>query len=260
MNKISANVIVYNEEKNIRQCLESIKKVVDEIVVVHDGPCTDKTLEIAKKYTKRIYVRSYVGEAEPHRPFALKQSNYDWILVLDADEYLTEPLQKEIKNLIKNKDIDGYAFYWPFYYMGKLRTWGPISRMYRLSLFRKDKTTISGIPHGWYKVNGKVKNIHLTLEHKQPLDNWTVKGFKRKSIRWATVDAKYRIQAGHAKYPAIFYLIKSMVWPFIYFFLYIFWYNAWLNGWLGIKMVLFMSWYNFLLYFNIFKIKLGINL
>ena len=52
--KISANVVVYNEERNIKRCLDSVRDAVDEIILVNSGPCTDRTLEIAKRYTKNI--------------------------------------------------------------------------------------------------------------------------------------------------------------------------------------------------------------
>ena len=79
-NRISACLVVYNEEKIIKNCLASIKDAVDEIIVVHDGECIDKTLEICKSYTNKIFIKQHIGEAEPHRPFGFKQATGDWIL------------------------------------------------------------------------------------------------------------------------------------------------------------------------------------
>jgi Glycosyltransferases involved in cell wall biogenesis len=70
-NKISACIVVYNEEKVIKRCLDSIKNVVDEIILVHDGPCKDRTLEIAKRYTNKIFIRPHVGMMESTSCFCL---------------------------------------------------------------------------------------------------------------------------------------------------------------------------------------------
>ena len=56
---ISACLVVYNEEKSIQCCLESLRPVVNEIIIVHDGECNDKTLEIARKFTKHIYFQPH---------------------------------------------------------------------------------------------------------------------------------------------------------------------------------------------------------
>src|SRR5438105_8172357 len=98
-NTISAVIMTYNDEKRIKDCLESIKDVVDEIVII-DNSSTDKTLEIAKKFTKYIYKQ----ENDPlnidfQKNKAFKKATSDWILSLDADERVTPELSKEIENL-----------------------------------------------------------------------------------------------------------------------------------------------------------------
>ncbi len=99
---LSACLVVCNEESRIKDCLESIKNCVDEIIVVHDGPCADKTLDIAKKYTKNIFVHQKVGNAEILRSYAYRKSTGDWILKIDADERLSKEAQRKIRNLKKN--------------------------------------------------------------------------------------------------------------------------------------------------------------
>ena len=103
-NKISACLVVHNEEKVIRRCLDSIKNVVDEIIVVHDGPCTDKTMEIAREYGAKIYEQPFNGEAEKHRPFSYRMTSGAWILQIDADEYLSK-ITKEYKKTCYFKSI-----------------------------------------------------------------------------------------------------------------------------------------------------------
>ena len=71
--KISAIIPVYHGEKTIKETLKSLEEgVVDEIIVVHDGPCKDNTLKIARKYTKKIYVQSHKGRSAFPFAFGLK--------------------------------------------------------------------------------------------------------------------------------------------------------------------------------------------
>lgn len=253
---ISVNVIAYNEERNIERCLRSVSTIAGEIILVHDGPCADKTLEIARKYTKKIFIREHFGEAEPHRPFALSKSTKEWVLVLDADEYLSPKLQQEIVALTKNRSVDGYTFAWPFYDNGKKITKGPLSKGRRLNLFRRSAATHSGIFHHWYVVRGKIVDTDLVLEHNVPKDNWHLSGFMRKSYPRAQADARYRIMRKRARKPALFYLGLAVVVfvgligrDFFYF-------QGYRNGLLGLRMAFLNGLYNFWVYFFVFKYKL----
>ena len=253
---ITASVISYNDESRIKRCLDSVKPVVDEIVLVHDGPCDDNTLKIAKKYTKKIFTRPRIGEAEPHRAFAMEQATSEWILTLDTDEYLSPQLQKAIKKLVQDKSVDGYEFYWSFYDKGRKVTSGPLSKSYRLALFRKAKTTAPKKFHEWYKVRGGVKRLSLTLEHEVAYDNWTFSGFKRKNWPRASYDARYRIINGYAKWPFFVYLPKAILWFFLLLPYNFIVKKSFLNGTLGLRMAFLTALYNLLLYSYIFKYKL----
>ena len=253
MGKISVNLVVHNEERIIKRCLDSLKNYVDEIIVVHDGPCSDKTLDICKKYNAKIFVKDFVGEAEPHRPFALSKAIYEWVLALDADEYLTEELQKSLRKLVEG-NFDGYSFIWPIYYKGKRITKGPLSKNYRLVLFRKDKTSISGVIHDWYKVKGVVKKTDLVLGHEPRGDLWTWKGFHKKDAKWARLQAERAVKEGKARYPSFFYIIKAFVWFFLVFIQSLF-KGVFLNGVAGLRAMFFMCYYNFLINWYIFEVK-----
>ncbi len=87
--RLSAVVITRNEERNIADCLESVKWA-DEIVVLDDNS-TDKTAEIAKKYTNKVYQRRMDVEGR-HRNYAYSLAKNEWILSLDADERVTPEL------------------------------------------------------------------------------------------------------------------------------------------------------------------------
>lgn len=99
MQKISAVIITYNEEKKIAACLASLQGVVDEIVVL-DSFSTDKTPGICKQYAVKFYQQPWAGYGQQKNDAATKAS-HDYILSLDADECLSTELQKSIINIKK---------------------------------------------------------------------------------------------------------------------------------------------------------------
>lgn len=97
---LSLSMIVKNEEKHLANCLESVKNVVDEIVLVDTGS-TDDTLEVAKKYSAKIFHFEWINDFSAARNFALEKSTGDWILYLDADECLSQKSISELKRITK---------------------------------------------------------------------------------------------------------------------------------------------------------------
>lgn len=105
MNKplLTLSMIVKNEEKYLRGCLESVKDIADEIVIVDTGS-TDKTLEIAEKFNANIFHFDWIDDFSAARNFALSKSNGNWILYLDADERLSPDSVRELKTIINKQD------------------------------------------------------------------------------------------------------------------------------------------------------------
>ncbi|WP_313131423.1 glycosyltransferase family 2 protein [Anaerocolumna sp.] len=89
MNTISACLIVKNEEKILARCLDSIKDIVDEIVIVDTGS-TDKTKDIARNYTDKIYDFQWIDDFAAARNFSFSKASKDYIYVVDADEVIDE--------------------------------------------------------------------------------------------------------------------------------------------------------------------------
>jgi len=98
LKKITAIIPTFNEEANIRQCIESVLWC-DEVMII-DSFSTDNTLKIAKEYTSFILQREYEYSAS-QKNFAIPQANNNWILLVDADEVVSDPLKKEIQHLQK---------------------------------------------------------------------------------------------------------------------------------------------------------------
>jgi len=105
---ISCAIVVYNEERNIRDCLE-LAKWMDEIVVV-DAFSRDRTVEICRKYTSRIFERLWKGFGD-QKNFAVDQAMCDWVFILDADERITPELRVEIEAVLARSQTDGPLAY-----------------------------------------------------------------------------------------------------------------------------------------------------
>jgi glycosyltransferase involved in cell wall biosynthesis len=110
MAKISACIISLNEEKKIEDCLKSLQGVVDEIIIV-DSNSTDDTLNIAKKYTDKIFIHDFEGYGK-QKNWASAKATHDWIISLDCDERLSEELQDSILT-IKDKLANGAVYSMP---------------------------------------------------------------------------------------------------------------------------------------------------
>lgn len=108
MIKLSVAIITYNEEKNIARCINSVKEIADEILVV-DSFSTDKTEEICQSLGARFVKNPFAGHIE-QKNVALKLSTYQHVLSLDADEALSPELLESIKKIKNNFTLHGYRF------------------------------------------------------------------------------------------------------------------------------------------------------
>jgi len=101
-------MIVKNEEQFLEQCLNSVKSLVDEIIIVDTGS-NDKTKEIAKKFTNKIHDFTWCDNFSAARNESLKHATGDWILVLDADETISERDHQKVKELLGNTGKVGFS-------------------------------------------------------------------------------------------------------------------------------------------------------
>ena len=178
-------MVVINEEKVIRRCLESIHPIVDEIILLHDGECKDSTLEIAQQFNAKIFVLPYYGDAEKRRALGFSKATGDWILHIDADEYLSPEAQNAIPHLIENTTIDAYALKWPIWDGKSAYVPGPLSNETKPILFRKSKLYFLGITHETPRTYGVLKERKdLLLEHKPAYNNNTMEKMIHKWFRW----------------------------------------------------------------------------
>jgi glycosyltransferase involved in cell wall biosynthesis len=162
--RLSVTVIAKNEERNIARCLESAP-FADEIVVVDCGSA-DRTVEIAARYTGRVIHHDWEGHVK-QKQFAADAAAHDWILSLDADEVVSEPLRAAIEKLkLAEPDGDAYRVCRRVFYLGKWighAGWYPDRR---IRLFDRRRARWGGIdPHDEVLCDGRVRDLAGDLLH-----------------------------------------------------------------------------------------------
>lgn len=164
-NQISAIVVCFNEEHNIRACLESLRWC-DEIVVV-DSFSTDGTVEICREYTKRVIQRRWTGYRD-QKAFAHSQATCPWVMLVDADERVPPELRDEVREAVSALGERCVAFAVPrlVYYLGRWWWRGGWYPDYDIRIFRHDRATWGGLdPHEKILVEGRVGYLKHPLHH-----------------------------------------------------------------------------------------------
>lgn len=168
MSTLSVCIVTKNEELNIAACLDSVAWA-DEIVVI-DSESSDRTVEICRRYTDKILITPWQG-CGPQKRQAYELASKDWVLILDADERLTQELQTEIKALLALpvEETTGYTAYRiPFqsYYCNKAIRFGDWINENHVRLIKRDKGQI--IPrfvHFRVEVTGKIGKLTNKILH-----------------------------------------------------------------------------------------------
>jgi glycosyltransferase involved in cell wall biosynthesis len=160
MPELSVVIITFNEERNIARCIDAVRDLADDIVVV-DSFSTDKTIEIAEAKGARVVSHSFPGHIE-QKNWAITQAKYPFILSLDADEVVSDELKKSILQVKKDKHYDGYTMNRLTNYCGKWVRhcgWYPDKK---LRLWDSALGKWGGInPHDKYEMDKGVKIKHL---------------------------------------------------------------------------------------------------
>ncbi|HUD05229.1 MAG TPA: glycosyltransferase family 2 protein [Patescibacteria group bacterium] len=191
MNKISAIIIARDEEKMIREALESLG-FCDEIIVIDNGS-TDKTKQISEEKKAKVY-EIKTNDFSELRNFGLSKAENDWVLYLDADERIDDELKSSIKKIIT--DETKYAAYFlrrKNFYFGKCQ-WPKIEKLERL--FKKEKLKgWKGKLHESPIVDGEIGKINegfiLHFTHRD------LESMLSKTIEWSTQEALLRYNSGH---------------------------------------------------------------
>jgi glycosyltransferase involved in cell wall biosynthesis len=194
---LSVIVITRNEAHNLRDCLQSLKEVANEIVVV-DSQSTDGTIEIAKEFGAKISQPIDWPGFGLQKNRALDLATSDWVLSIDADERLTPELTQEIKSVLKN-DALGAAYQIPrlSWYCGKFIRHGGWHPDYVLRLFKRGDAKFSNdLVHEKLVTN---QNVIQVKQLKSSLLHYSFQNFSQvldKVDRYSTASALQMFRDG----------------------------------------------------------------
>jgi len=245
MEKLSAILVVRDEEQNIRACLESIRWV-DEIIVVIDSRSTDQTEAIAREFTPHVFVREWAGYSGS-KAFALRQVTHDWVLWIDADEQVPADLRQEIHQQL-NDPADYVAFKIPrlAYFLGRWiwhSGWYP---GYVLRLFRKSHAQFPEVlVHEGVQVEGLVGTLKNHLLHYTDRDTTN---YFRKYDQFTSLAARQLFERGKK-----FRMIDLLFRPMILFIKMYFFKQGFRDGIQGLILAVFSANYVFTKYAKLWE-------
>lgn len=244
MERLTVIVTTYNEEVNIRDCLESVKWA-DEVIVV-DSFSTDKTREIVKEYTDKVLEHEYVNPAA-QKNWIIPQATCDWILIVDADERVSAELKEKILAVLRNgSGFDGYYIKRLNYFLDKPIRHCGWERDKVLRLFRKGKGHYSNKwVHEELIIKGKVGLL------KSPLLHYTFRSFDQyfeKFHRYSTWGAMELSKQG--KVGRWYHILLN---PFFRFFRMFILQRGFLDGYRGLIICLMASFSVFLKYAKLWE-------
>lgn len=247
MQGISVVIITLNEENNIERCIESVKQIADEIIVV-DSLSTDKTHEIAKMKGAIVHAQNFLGYVE-QKNLALSLARNEYVLSLDADEALSEQLSNSIAKIKSRFDAAGYAFSRLNFYCGKpIKTcgWYPDRK---LRLIRKNAGVWKGhlLHEKLVVAHGAVKQLEGDLLH---YTYPTHQDFLKQVDKFASLSAQeLKSESG------IYLLFKILVSPPFRFFKNYFAQRGFTEGADGLTICYHQAREVFLKYFRAVKLK-----
>lgn len=165
---ISVIVLTKNEERNIVDCLESVK-FCDEIIVVNDNS-TDRTLELVELFSKqhskvKVFKRELNGDFSKQRQFGVEKTINDWVLFIDADERVTSDLATEIKENLSLPDFGGFLIPRVDFMWGKQLKHGETGNIKLLRLFDKRKGKLKGRVHEVWETKSKIGSLTSPILH-----------------------------------------------------------------------------------------------
>ncbi len=244
--KISVFIITKNEEDKIERCLREVQWT-DEIVIV-DSNSTDKTIAIAKKYTKKIIKKEFNGYGQ-QKQAAIERCTHNWILEIDADEIVTQELKKEIKTLQENPEkmnsVSAYIITRQEYFLKKPLMISKIPRLYKKSMVH-----YKGTIHEYLEIKGKRRSLKGRILHESDKYDSIVKRID-KINDYTRIEAEQRLK--EKRWTTIKIVVSMIVIPLCYFFWLYIRKRLFLKGYRGIIWSLLTAYYHFLIYAKVYE-------
>ncbi len=211
---LSVIIITKNEENHIYDCLKSVS-FADEIIVV-DNSSSDDTVAICKKFTDNILVTTDWPGFGKQKNRALERASGNWVLSIDADERITDDLQKEILEAIKQNDYSAYQIPRQSQYCGRWIKHSGWSPDYVLRLFRRDSAKFSNdLVHEKVVINAAANTAKIGILT-SPIKHYSFNSLEEvldKTNRYSTANALKSFQQG--KKSSLKKAILHGLWAFI---------------------------------------------
>jgi len=161
--RLSALIVAFNEADQIERCLEALA-FCDEIIVV-DSESTDETVELARRFTDRVFVepwRGYGGQKQ----FALELCRGEWVLWIDADEVVSPELARSIEAAVVSTSFRGYSVARRVFYLGDWIRHGGWGKDWVLRLFRRETSRFRlDLVHEGVDLAGPIGKLSGPLDH-----------------------------------------------------------------------------------------------
>jgi glycosyltransferase involved in cell wall biosynthesis len=195
--RLSVLIITLNEERLLEQVLESVRWA-DEIIIVDSGS-TDRTEEIARRFTSHFHVQAYAGHGNQRRR-SFELSTGDWILYIDADEVVTDALVASIRAAIaKPGKHNGFRFQLHTWFLGQWFGTKGWRKEWKVRLFRRDRGVFNDLPiHEGASVEGPIGTIAGALLHFPYAD---IAHYVHKMNRYSTAMAALQRAGGSSSSP-----------------------------------------------------------
>lgn len=273
MAKLSVALATFNEEANIKRCLDSVKDIADEIVIV-DGSSQDNTVKIAEELGARVLIKDNPPMFHINKQKAIDMCRNNWVLQLDADEVVSKKLREEILKVINlnTEEIEKYqndikkitlfrrhqeiinqrdgkvgsdsgefaAFFLPRanYFLGRYLRYGGVYPDGVIRLIRKDKAFLPCKDvHEQFEVNGRVGWLEHDLLH---YDSPTFSKYIKRNNRYTTFIATQYKDEKLPKNPIVFinYVIFKPIWWFLLTYIR---HKGFMDSWQGFVFSFFSS-------------------
>jgi len=193
--QISAVIITFNEEARIERCLRSLDWV-DEIIVV-DSFSTDRTVELCRRYTDKVYQHPWPNSYARQRTIASQYAAHEWHLSLDADEVVTKALRDEIIEAVNaSPDIAAFRIPRREYFAGKWIKAGGWYPQYKTILFRRSSGAWEKPIHEEFIVQGKQSPLKNPILHDGYGD---FKLFMQKFNHYSSLEAERNFTTHHPR-------------------------------------------------------------
>ncbi len=204
--RVSANLITLNEERNIAGCLESLRWA-DEIVVI-DGGSSDRTVEIARRFTNCVSVVAFDDYAS-QRNRAIERSSGDWIFSLDADERVPPRLAREVRDATRDARCRGFWVPIHSHIFGRRFRYSGTQGERKMRLFRRDAGRWRGVVHEIVVLDGAIGSLRHAIEHASTPD---LESYFRKLVRYSSLEADRLVAAGWT--PSLWRASLASAWTF----------------------------------------------